>query len=122
MLPRGMRRFVSAFAILLLCLTAQAMAVARGQTTTADGQAILCTGAGLITVTLDATGKPTGKPTGRAPYCPDCALSLVLALALPDLPVRMVQARAAVFDVVADATALVSPLPGPGARDPPHRV
>jgi len=61
---------------LLLVLTAQAMAVARGMPGVA-GAVVLCTGTGPVTVLTDAEGQPVGP----AHICPDCTLSLIVALA-----------------------------------------
>lgn len=60
---------------LMLALTGQAMAVARG-TPSASGEIILCTGTGPISVLVDEKGQPVGKPH----ICPDCALSVFAAL------------------------------------------
>lgn len=60
---------------LLLVLTAQSMAVARGMPAVA-GAVVLCTGAGPVTILTDAEGQPLGP----AHICPDCTLSLILAL------------------------------------------
>jgi hypothetical protein len=68
---------------LLIVLTGQAAAVAHAAPGP-SGQIELCTGAGPVMVYLDADGEPVGPPV----YCPDFALSLILALdAAPDLPV-----------------------------------
>ncbi len=56
---------------LLIAVTSQQMAMARGMTKDAAGQVILCTGQGPTVVTLDAQGNPTGP----LHICPDCALT-----------------------------------------------
>lgn len=61
---------------LVLTLTAQGMALARGQTMVA-GQMVLCTGTGIVTVQIDAEGNPVSP----SHICPDCALSLMVAAA-----------------------------------------
>ncbi|HCP80938.1 MAG TPA: hypothetical protein DIT67_04870 [Octadecabacter sp.] len=58
---------------LLIAVTSQQMAMARGMARDASGQVILCTGQGVQTVTLDAQGEPMGP----VHICPDCALTLM---------------------------------------------
>ncbi len=58
---------------LLIAVTSQQMAMARGMARDASGQVILCTGQGVVTVTLDAQGEPMGP----VHICPDCALTLM---------------------------------------------
>ncbi|MGO4851535.1 hypothetical protein [Phaeovulum sp. W22_SRMD_FR3] len=62
---------------LLLALTSESAAVARGQTMLA-GQIILCSGAAITPV----SGGPEGQPRGTAHLCPDMALTLLAALDL----------------------------------------
>ena len=61
---------------LLLVLTAQSMAVARGMPGAA-GSIVLCTGSGPVTILTDAEGQPIGP----AHVCPDCTLSLIVTVA-----------------------------------------
>ena len=61
---------------LILIMTSQAMAVARG-TTGPAGQMVLCTGTGPALIYVDQNGTPTGPPV----YCPDCALADLTAVA-----------------------------------------
>lgn len=73
------RRFQPFFAIalaLLLVLTAQSMAAARGMPGV-SGSVVLCTGSGPLTILTDAEGQPVGP----AHICPDCTLSSIVALA-----------------------------------------
>lgn len=77
---------------LVLALTSGAMAVARGQTHTA-GMIVLCTGTGPVAVAVDAKGQPVGP----AHICPDCALSLIVALPAPDPAARALSASPVVF-------------------------
>ena len=68
---------------LLVALTGQAAAVAHAAPGP-SGRIELCTGTGPVMVYVDARGQPIGDPV----YCPDFALSLILALdAAPVLPV-----------------------------------
>jgi hypothetical protein len=54
------------------------MAMARG-TPAPVGQAVLCSGTGLVTVLVDAEG----QPTGQVHICPDCALSILAGVTPP---------------------------------------
>ena len=78
----GMTRYLRiSFALILsaaLALTAQTMAHSRGAAM-AEGQMVLCTGTGAVTVYFDAEGNPTSAPH----ICPDCALSLFDAVSHP---------------------------------------
>jgi hypothetical protein len=77
-----LRTYLSIALALMLALTGQSMAIARG-TSDSAGQMVLCTGTGLITVFVDENGDPTG-----APYiCPDCALNFLTATTLPEMVV-----------------------------------
>ena len=76
-----MTRFSRLLAVLLAVLvaaTSQQMALARGVATNAAGEVILCTGQGVVTVTVDAQGNPIGP----VHICPDCALSFMDHLAV----------------------------------------
>lgn len=55
---------------LVLAITSVTMAVARGHAAAAAGgtEMVICTGYGLVKVTLDAEGNPTGP----VHPCPDC--------------------------------------------------
>lgn len=61
-----------------MLLTAQAAAVAHAAPGP-SGTMELCTGSGPVMVYVDAEGTPIGDPV----FCPDYALSLILALDLP---------------------------------------
>ena len=58
---------VSGVLVWLLVLTGQGVAFAQGANA-AVGQMVICTGAGPVTVYVDAEGQPVGKPHS----CPDC--------------------------------------------------
>lgn len=64
---------------LLLLVTSQSMAVARGTMKDASGAMVLCTGTGPITVLTDENGQPIGPNH----ICPDCAMSVMAGLAAP---------------------------------------
>ena len=68
-----MMRLVPLFLAVLIAITSQQMAVARGAMQQAAGQVVLCTGQGVQTVILDRQGQPIDV----AHICPDCALTLI---------------------------------------------
>jgi len=70
--PMRLRPVLSLLLAMMLALTGQSMAMARGAAA-ATGQIVICSGAGPIAVYTDAQGQPT-----TAPYiCPDAALAAV---------------------------------------------
>lgn len=72
------------FVLFALLITAQTMAVARGQVMVA-GQIVLCTGTGPMAVWVDENGAPMEAPH----LCPDCALTVFdVADASPDWPLQ----------------------------------
>lgn len=66
----SVRSYLAIALALVLLLTAQSMAVARGAPEVA-GQMVLCSGSGPVTVYMDTEGQPTAAPH----ICPECALS-----------------------------------------------
>ncbi|WP_158968767.1 hypothetical protein [Chachezhania sediminis] len=79
-----MRRFRTYLALslaALLVLTGAGLAAARTAPDPA-GRMVLCSGAGPVAVFVDADGNPVGPPH----FCPDKALLLLAAVALPLLP------------------------------------
>lgn len=102
---------------ILLALTSQTMATARGAPTPV-GQAILCTGSGPVTVLLDAEG----QPTGQTHICPDCAFSVLDGVIPPSIaPIRLSQS---VFNHVIDIEIEILPSAPAvfAARAPPEVV
>jgi hypothetical protein len=82
------RNYLTILLVLMLVLTGQSMAVARGATGP-DGQLVLCTGTGPVAVYVDENGVPIGPPM----FCPDCALGHLVATALPDALLLLAIAR-----------------------------
>lgn len=64
---------------LLLALTSQSLAAARGHVMVA-GEMVICSGGQLVTVLVDATGQPVEPPH----ICPDCALHALAGVTPPD--------------------------------------
>ena len=73
---------------LVLVLTAQSMAIARGANTGATDQIVICSGGASVTVYVDETGTPVDPPH----ICPDCMLHLLGAVLTHD-PVAWVPDR-----------------------------
>ena len=81
-----MTRILPLILALLIAVTSQQMAMARGMTKDASGQVILCTGQGPTVVTLDAQGNPMGP----VHICPDCALTVMAFADAPAVVVHQV--------------------------------
>lgn len=105
------------FVILMLALTSQGLASARGQAR-AVSELVICAGATVTTLTVDADG----KPVRRSDFCPDMAPQLLAAVAL-DAPMptqRLTGARAVLATVAVAATGRDAPIAQ--ARDPPQHL
>jgi hypothetical protein len=103
---------------LMLAATSITLAVARGQTRIGGQVAVLCSGGGMLVVTLDAEGKPTGP----AHLCPELAVGLFAALDLAaPLPERRVTVGRVVHVPARAPVAGSRPVP-PSARGPPLRA
>ncbi len=93
-----MTRAVALMLVLLLAATGVSLGAARGQARVA-GQLVLCTGAAVTVQAIDVNG----KPVRRAVVCPDMALSLLGALAVPPVAIPPRRAsRAVIFPVRSD--------------------
>ena len=112
------RHILSLVLSLLVVLTGQAAAVAHGAPGPA-GRMELCTGSGPVMVYVDADGQPVGDPV----YCPEFALSLILALDLPDVTAGPVALKVVPQGyVVPVAGAARQALIERVARGPPARI
>lgn len=102
------------FLILMLALTSQGLAAARGQPR-AVSEMVICAGAAVITLSVDRDG----KPVTRSDFCPDMAPQLLAAVNMsappPVLSDRM--ARAVLFMPVTRIAGRDAP--SAQARDPP---
>ncbi len=84
-----LRQPIAILLVAVLVLTGHSMAIARGMPMSA-GEIELCTGAyGPVMMPVDAEGNPTGPPH----ICPEFSLSLLNAVAVPDVVLRAVQGR-----------------------------
>ncbi|MDX1823017.1 MAG: hypothetical protein R3197_19165 [Paracoccaceae bacterium] len=116
-MTRACRPLIAVVLALLLVLTAQAMAVARGMPGVA-GAVVLCTGTGPVTVLTDAEGQPVGP----AHICPDCTLSLIVALAQAGPVTAHPMGRAVAVALPAVARLAAREIQPFSARDPPAVV
>jgi hypothetical protein len=111
-----MHRLIHIALALLLVLTSQQVALARGAAT---GQlAVICGPAGLIAVALD----DQGQPSGMGHYCPDGMLALA-STAVP--PVVLAAPQGVVASPWAAPVAMLVPHPPlrhGAARGPPALV
>lgn len=106
MQPNAARVLTALFLSLTLALSGVTLARAHGA---APGlhQVVICSGAGTVTLTLDADGNPAGPPLP----CPDCIAGL--AAALPEQP-------AAAPDRLQPAERLLLPAATPRTATAPH--
>lgn len=114
---RALRPLAAIALALVLVLTAQSMAVARGAPGIA-GTVTLCTGTGPVTLLTDAEGQPLGP----SHICPDCTLTLGTAPAGPVLALSPVALRIEPL-LPRDTSVRLDAGPQPfSARDPPAVV
>jgi hypothetical protein len=84
-----LRQPIAILLVAVLVLTGHSMAVARGMAMPVD-EMELCTGAsGPVMMPVDAEGNPTGPPH----ICPEFSLSLLNAVAVPDVVLHAVEGR-----------------------------
>jgi len=108
------RQYTAITLAIMLALTGQAMAVARGASSTTE-QMVICSGNGPVTLSVDENGQPTGP----AHICPDCALSLLVSIDMePQFPARPIGRKGTLEFVT---SSLVAPqfFVLASARDPP---
>lgn len=78
------RAYIGVFFALMLAFTGQSMAVARGMPGAA-GEITLCTGQGIVTISVDENGQPVEETH----ICPHFAMSFfAFAVQEPGLPLR----------------------------------
>lgn len=111
------KRYIGVLLVVMVALTGQAMAVARGASGP-TGQIELCTGSGPVMVYVDESGAPVGPPH----ICPDFALSLILVVAEPDMPSHLMDAPRRLAPVRADLQNTELPQPPMMARAPPLKI
>lgn len=103
------------FLIVILLLTSQALASAKGQARIA-GQIVLCVGETTITMQVDADGQPVQVVT----ICPDMALSLMQGMShLATLPDHATSATS-FSPISVNVTPAIHKGVTPRTRDPPE--
>jgi len=111
---RKARRIVGPIVALVIALTSVSAAIARGETM--EGRHIvICSGGTLVSIILDADG----KPVKRTQICPDYALTILASV----MPAPIVALRPATSTTLVAPTSFLFPhsrqAPTPRARAPP---
>ncbi|SMH50059.1 hypothetical protein [Maritimibacter sp. HL-12] len=109
-----MRSFTAYVAAVALTVASLVLADARGASHDIGAEAVICTGAGMITITLG----PDGQPIETAEACPDGTSIFAAGFALPDLPRPEARVIARLSAPVGTALTSVETL-SPSARGPP---
>ena len=110
-----MLRLINAlFLSLTLTLTSYSMAVARGQNQDIGTDMVICTGVGMITITIG----PDGEPVETTHICPDAMTIFAAAITTHDIPA---QPTALQWRVMVPEATLTHPQEtlSPSARGPP---
>lgn len=112
-----MRVFAPFFLSAVLCLASFGVAMARVQGAL-SWQITVCTGEGMVEVTLDASG----TPVQRSHHCPDCLAMVALGLppVVQALPPHFAPPQARAFVEAGAAPGLDQP--SPKAQGPPGTV
>jgi hypothetical protein len=105
------------FLSLILAITSQGMAVARGQNPDAGTDMVICTGYGMVVMTIG----PDGKPVEKTQICPDALSIFADGVYSPAAPVVVRRVGAAVAAVYA-VFSFVRVAMVPQARGPPLSV
>lgn len=111
----GMLRSMTAFLLsLLLVLTSHSLAMARGKSPDVGTEMVICTGVGMITMTIGSDG----EPVETAHICPDAVSIFATALMAQDM---LAQPYAMQWRAVLPDTVIMQPQEtlSPSARGPP---
>lgn len=109
-----LRSLICLMLTLMLALTSQSMAVARGASAATD-QMVLCTGTGPVAVYMDADGQPTSAPH----ICPDSALNIIVLGPVQHTPAPARPVKFAFPVALADRLVPALPRRTPPSRAPP---
>lgn len=109
-----MKRAGTLLLALILALTSLTMAVARGQTRLAEA-VVICTGAGVTTITVDQDG----HPVQQVHLCPDMVLGLMAALDTPTPDLMRPETRVESLTARHPGHGADQAAPRPRARGPP---
>lgn len=99
MMRDAARLYFALLSALVLAASSVTMAIARGETRAA-GEVVICSGYGLTTITVDASG----NPVGTVHICPDMALAMFAALT--DAPLALARPEGRVSDLILVETRL----------------
>lgn len=111
----GVRPLLALVFSVILTVTAQGLAFARGQAP-AEGRMILCTGQGAVTIFTDADGRPTSPPQ----LCADGALALFALSPLKPVEPICPTALSDPGQPMPPGTRSPAGRPALSARDPPQ--
>ncbi len=108
-------RYLAGLLALVLVLTGQSMAIARGAGMP-DGSMQICTGSGPVMIYVDDNGQPVAPPH----LCPDAALGFFDTVALPPIiPLRPLGFVVDGFELVQDGPVALWTMAAT-ARGPPR--
>jgi hypothetical protein len=111
---RPCRSSLSVLLALLVAVTAVHVGAMRGHAKAA-GSIVLCTGAGPVSIAVDAEG----APVGYGHVCPDCVMSVLAAVDAPDVAAdRVGSARCVSFGAM-PVTRVSAAVAHPRVRGPP---
>ncbi|GHH01725.1 hypothetical protein [Pseudodonghicola xiamenensis] len=111
---RSWRIYFGLALVVVMALTSQSMAVARGAAGVA-GQIEICIGSGPVTVYVDDSGNPTGPPH----ICPDFALHFLAFVTPPAILPAPLTLEVRRLSACQRGLCSGRPVPTARARDPP---
>ncbi|MGB3317114.1 MAG: hypothetical protein WBB85_22230 [Albidovulum sp.] len=115
MTTRTFRTLIASLTCLAVIAMGLAAAMTRGQTRIGGQVVVLCSGGGLVQITLDAEG----EPTGGSHLCPDLVPSLLTAIDMVPAQTLQPAVRYEVLHPEAPVQAMFSPPSAFLARGPP---
>ena len=117
MIRHPLRSVLVLLLALLLGLTSQSLATARGQTRAGEA-VVICSGDSFVTIELDAQGNPVGP----AHLCPDMVLAFFAAMDLPPVVLPGREGRTERAPLPPGRAAASQAAPAAKARAPPLAV
>ena len=117
MIRHPLRSVLVLLLALLLALTSQSLATARGQTRAGEA-VVICSGDSFVTIELDAQGNPVGP----AHLCPDMVLAFFAAMDLPPVVLPQREGRTERSALPPGRIAASQIAPAANARAPPYAV
>ena len=119
MRTRPLQSLVALILTVAMTVMGYGAAAARGQTTVEGRVLVLCSGGGLIQITLDENG----QPTGQSHLCPDLAYSVLAAIdSVPPQVMAPARVLSETLHPAQKATLRADRHTRPNARAPPVRL